>query len=378
LVRIGNRQSAPGGGRTFISERAALYATAVLILSAVSLGQAAAQCTRTNFNVCDAATTPGNVYLSGQASMLDVGTRFMQRLGALSSYRAAPGTEIRAQAGGGATIAERYRVWLEGYGIRSRTDAQIDFSGDRRTTYGGLAGAAVTIAPGLTAGLSIDQGRTKIDITGVAQSGRIDLTQIGAIVTYERGPWNLGANLIHGFGDIHSSRFEFGGQSNAAYQARLWGAMAELGYFWELPNHTRFVPKLTFDWAQSRTDAFAEIGGVTPVAGTAVTARRVRMLIGGELGHSWFVRNTIMDLSVYGRLVDNLSQNFGALEISDPAGFNQPQLVAGVRESVLGADAGATLSAKVTEVVRLYAVYDGRFRSNFNAHTGTLGAEFRF
>jgi uncharacterized protein with beta-barrel porin domain len=310
--------------------------------------------------------------------MLDVGTRFMQRLGALSSYRAAPGTEIRAQAGGAATIAERYRVWLEGYGIRSRTDAQADFSGDRRTTYGGLAGAAVTIAPGLTAGLSIDQSRTKIDITGVAQSGRIDLTQIGAIVTYERGPWNLGANLIHGFGDIHSSRFEFGSQSTAAYQARLWGAMAELSYFWELPNHTRFVPKLTFDWAQSRTDAFAEIGGVTPVSGTAVTARRVRMLIGGELGHSWFARKTIMDFSVYGRLVDNLSQNFGALQISDPAGFNQPQLVAGVRESVLGADAGATLSGKVTDVVRLYAVYDGRFRSNFTSHTGTLGADFRF
>jgi hypothetical protein len=77
-------------------------------------------------------------------------------------------------------------------------------------------------------------------------------------------------------------------------------------------------------------------------------------------------------------LVDNLSQNFGALQISDPAGLNQPQLVAGVRESELGADAGATLSAKVTDVVRLYAVYDGRFRSNFTSHTGTVGAEFRF
>jgi uncharacterized protein with beta-barrel porin domain len=357
----------------------------VLILSASSVEQAAAQCnTRTNPNSCNIdpmpsiATMPGNVSLSSQASMLDVGTRFMQRLGALSSFRVAPSADIRAQAGGAETIADRYRVWLEGYGISSRTDAQADFSGDRRTTYGGLGGAAVTIAPGLNVGLSIDQGRTKIDITGVAQNGRIDLTQIGAIVTYERGPWNWGANLIHGYGDIHSSRLEFGGESTAAYQAKLWGAMTELSYFWELPNHTRFVPKLTFDWTQSRTDAFAEVGGVTPVAGSAVTARRVRMLIGGELGHSWFAQKTIMDFSVYGRLVDNLSQNFGALQITDPTGFNQPQLVAGVRESVLGADAGATLSAKVTDVVRLYAVYDGRFRSNFTSHTGTVGAEFRF
>ena len=40
--------------------------------------------------------------------------------------------------------------------------------------------------------------------------------------------------------------------------------------------------------------------------------------------------------------------------------------------------AGATLSAKVTDAVRLYAVYDGRFRSNFTSHTGTAGVEFRF
>ena len=58
--------------------------------------------------------------------------------------------------------------------------------------------------------------------------------------------------------------------------------------------------------------------------------------------------------------------------------MNAPQFVAGVRESQLGADAGAALSAKVTDLVRLYAVYDGRFRSNFTSHSGTVGAEFRF
>ena len=372
-MRICGRWAAIGG-------RAALYITALLILAAAFVQEAAAQCVPSrfnNFNPCIAATTPGDVYLSGEAAMLDAGSRFMQRLGALSSFRAAPGTEIRAQTGGAEMIANRYRVWMEGYGLRSRTDSEPDFSGDRRQTYGGLAGAAVTISPGLNAGLSIYQSRTKIDITGIAQSGRIDLTQIGAIVTYEKGPWNFGANLIHGFGDIHSNRFEFGGQSTAAYQARLWGAMAELSYFWELPNHTRFVPRLTFDWAQSRSDAFAEIGGVAPVSGTAVTASRTRLLIGAEVGHSWFVQKTIMDFSIYGRFVDNLSQNFDVLQISDPAA-SAPQFVAGVRESKLGADAGAMLSAKVTDVMRLYAVYDGRYRGNFTSHGGTVGAEFRF
>ena len=102
------------------------------------------------------------------------------------------------------------------------------------------------------------------------------------------------------------------------------------------------------------------------------------MLVGGELGHSWLVDRRVMDVSVYGRLVDNLTQDFGALQVTDTTGVNLPQPVAGVKESTLGADAGATLSAKVTDLARLYAVYDDRFRSNFTSHSGTVGVEFRF
>lgn len=113
-----------------------------------------------------------------------------------------------------------------------------------------------------------------------------------------------------------------------------------------------------------------------PVAGSAVTATRARVLIGSEIGHSWLVDRTIMDIAIYGRLVSNAVQNVGAIQVTDAG--NVPQLAAGVRESALGADAGAALSAKLTDMVRVYAAYDGRFRGNFTAHTGTVGVEFRF
>ena len=160
-----------------------------------------------------------------------------------------------------------------------------------------------------TVGLSVDQSRTNVDVTGAAQSGRIDLTQIGAIAAYENGPWNFGATLVQGFGDVRSSRFE-GRRVLCVLSWRLWAAMAEISYYWALPNNSRFVPKLTFDWTRTRTDAFAETGGATPVAGSSVTANRVRMLVGGEVGQAG-CEPPIMDFAVYGRLVDNLSQNFG-------------------------------------------------------------------
>ena len=99
--------------------------------------------------------------------------------------------------------------------------------------------------------------------------------------------------------------------------------------------------KLAFNWLRSSTDPFAETGGASPVSGSGVTANRIRMLIGGELGHSWLAGRNILDFSVYGRLVDNLAQNIGTLAISDATIGSPPQFIAGITESTLGADAGA-------------------------------------
>ena len=90
------------------------------------------------------------------------------------------------------------------------------------------------------------------------------------------------------------------------------------------------------------------------------------------------VGRQIFDFAVYGKLVENLAQNIGDLVISDATLVNPPQFVGGVRESSMGADAGAAFSVKVSQLARLYAAYDGRFRGNLTSHSGTVGAEFRF
>ncbi len=366
--------------------RFAALAVGVLLFAAAFASPAAAQgCTF--FVPCPPVPAAnGSVFESAQASLFDIGSHFQNRLGALSSPRTAASKGNNPQ-GGGADLAvdpvtyERYRTWFEGYGINTTTDPQGSFLGDRRKMYGGLAGAGVTVTPGVTFGVSVDRNTTDADLPGA--SGRIDMTQVGAIGAFEKGPWTLGVTVIHGFGDVNSSRFDSGGTSTAAYHARLWGAMAELSYYVALPNNWRFVPRLTFDWLRSATDAFVETGGTNPLSGSAVTATRIRMLAGGEIGHTWLANTwlggrQIFDFAVYGRLVDNLAQNIGDLIINDTTVITTPQLVTGVRESTLGADAGATFSVKVSQAARLYAVYDGRFRSNLTSHAGTVGAEFRW
>lgn len=351
----------------------AIFGAAVLLVVALFSDNAAAQIC--NFRCNPTPPVTANSAVATQAALLDIGSRFLQRLGALSSFPTAASPFNNPQGGGADAPADRYRTWLEGYGLRSHTDAQGDFLGDRRKTYGVVAGAGMTVAPGINLGLSVDQSRTDVNVAGGTQSGQFDLTQIAAIASFERGPWNLGTSVVHGMADINTTRLD-AGTSTASYDARLWAAMAELSYFWALPNNSRIVPKLTFDWTRSDTDAFAETGGANPASGTAVTTKRVRAMVGGEAGHSWLVDRTIMDFLLYARLVNNLTQDMGQLQVTDTV--NAPQFVTGVRESKYGMDGGATLSAKLTDAVRVYAVYDGRFRTNYNSHSGIVGAEFRF
>jgi uncharacterized protein with beta-barrel porin domain len=160
-----------------------MLAAAIAVFSGMSARDAMAQFVPNNV---DPASAYG--HLSGAAVPFDIGGRFMQRINAISLFRTAANPGNNPAGSGDDPMHERYRAWLEGYGLAARTGAQSDFPGDRRRTYGGILGFGAMVAPGVAFGLSVDRSRTKIDVTGLAQSGRIDLTQIGFNGSFERGP----------------------------------------------------------------------------------------------------------------------------------------------------------------------------------------------
>ena len=363
-----------GRGVRVVATRAAAAAIVVALLSAHALAQIRPPPPPP---VVRPPASSGQSYLSGTAGVFDVGTTFLDRLGALTSQRSAGSTGNNPQGGGADPTYERYRSWLEGYGITSHTAGQGDFTGDKRRTWGAVGGFGVTVAPGATIGLSVDQSETKATLPGNIQTGRLEMTQLGLTGSIEHGAWTFGSALIHGFGTIHSRRTDLAGLATANYDAKLWGALVEVSYYWAIGN-ARIVPKLGVDWTQVETDAFTESGGIAAVTGSSVTAERTRLTFGAEFGRSWLVERTIYDLAVYARFVDNLEQKMGALQISAAAGPTVPRFISGVRESNLGGDAGAMYSIKLSPLARIYAAYDGRFRGNFTAHSGTAGAEFRW
>lgn len=314
--------------------------------------------------------------LSAGAAVSNLGSSFLERLG--NEAGSGFGRGLRNNPGGGgaseATDAPRYRTWGEAYGISTRTDAQANFVGDRRQTWGGVAGLGATIAPGVNIGASIDQSRTSIDIPLALQSASLDLTQLGFNASVDKGPWTWAVALVHGFGNINSSRDTGFGTASASYNAEINGALTELSYYWN-QDQSRIVPKAALEYVRATTGSFQESGGLDPLMATGASVERSRILLGAEVGHYWIFDGKIFDLSGYGKFVDNVEQNFSSITVSlGPQSIS----VQGIGESQYGADAGASASLSLSNTMRVYLNYDGKFRAATQSHQGTVGVELKW
>jgi len=374
LSRPARARRTGAGGRV-----AQAVALAFVLAIAVASSAAQAQSTTPTPTPTPAASpTPTSIDSDRSAgtAVTNLGSNFLERLGnqATNGFRKA--TASNPGGGGASESADSpvFRTWGEAYGISAKTGPLGFFVGDRRETWGGVAGLGARIAPGVNVGVSVDQSRTSIDVPLALQSARLDLTQLGFNASVDKGPWTWAVALVHGFGKINSSRDTGFGIASADYNAHLDGALTELSYYWSLEQN-RIVPKAAFEYVRATTGSLQEFGGLDPVAASSATAERARLLIGAEIGRYWIFDRKIFDLSAYGKFVDNVAQNFNSVTVSLGA---ESITVQGVGESRYGADAGASASLSLSNTARLYLNYDGKFRAAMQSHQGTAGVELKW
>ena len=317
-----------------------------------------------------------NSTVSADSAVIDLGSNFLERLGTTNGFS----RMLRTNPGGGGASESaegpRYRTWFEGYGISANNGPLGFFVGDNRKTWGGVAGIGARVMPGVNIGFSVDQSRTAIDVPLALQSATIDLTQLGFNASVDSGPWTWAMALVHGLGNIDTRRdtgFGFGFAS-AGYNARLDGAISEISYYWS-KDQNRIVPKAAFEYVHARTGSLQEMGGLDPVTATAATVQRARVLVGAEVGHYWILDQKILDVSAYGKFVNNLVQNFSDITVSLGS---QSVTFQGIGESRFGADTGASASLSLSNTARVYINYDAKFRAASQSHQGTVGVELKW
>jgi uncharacterized protein with beta-barrel porin domain len=357
--------------------RVGIYAPVVLVALAALAGTGHAQCyylcPPTSSVSANAATTT----MAFGSTGFDLGSQFLQSL----DSHAAPGFgyTLPNPGGGGANgDAPRYRTWVESYGLWSKTAADGDFVSDKRRTLGGVGGFSANIVPGGWLGVSVDQSHTNIDAPAASQFAALDLTQIGINGSYEIGQWTVSGAAVRGLGSAGTNRFTSTGTAGTSFGADIWGATAEVNYYWALGN-ARVVPKLGADWVSTHSAAYTESGpSLDDASVPGATWTRTRLFAGAEIGDSFMIDKTLLDLSGYARALDSVAQNAPSVLLSSATGGELPTLIQGVPEARYGLDAGATASLRLSALTRVYIGFDSHFRDGYQAYGGTVGGEIKW
>ena len=182
-----------GDTRRCLRHLAWCWRVAAVAVAVMSSDPAPAQVTCCNNLVVlpSVANTNANTDVSAAFAQFDLGSHFLKFLG---DQGGANWQGIPNEGGGGASAAApTYRAWLEGYGLRTHTGAQTDFTGDTRRSFGGVAGVGMTVAPGAMIGLFRGPEPYQHRRDRPAANRKLDLTQIGLNGVYETGPWTFSA-----------------------------------------------------------------------------------------------------------------------------------------------------------------------------------------
>ena len=104
------------------------------------------------------------------------------------------------------------------------------------------------------------------------------------------------------------------GAADANYGGKVDGVLGELNYTYAF-GQSRIVPKVALEYVSAVTDGYREFGGFHPTTVSEANGERARVLVGAEVGHYWITGQQAVDVSAYGKFVDNFSQNIGAVQV---------------------------------------------------------------
>lgn len=292
---------------------------------------------RETWELTGQVATVGMIHSEVQSGLFDLGGRLLARLGAVQAGNAG---------------------WGELYHFR------VNQSG-RRDAWGLAAGFGLALAPGVTLAAGIDHGNLDIDVPGALETGEVELTELGASLRIESGPFTASLAAVHGFGNAETRRTIIGA-SAADYDVRLTGVALDFSYAIETGGWT-LRPGAGLDYLRLSTDAFTETDTLGLIVGDEKAGR-----LRGSAGLAVERDFGAVALGASVRYLAVLDGEERSLPVAFAAAPGRSLEMRGPDEPdglLLGARLGISLAPRAT----LSIGYDGRFGGDYDAHAGTVG-----
>lgn len=315
----------------------------------------------------------GTVHALAGFAAIEQGDRFIRRLlDERDAPQAAPAATEMSGGGRPARFETPWRLFGEAFGQRNSTGADAGrgiarSSGDLAGLAGGIG---YQVSPGFVIGAALQWGVSSLRVQDplAPESLNVELTQIGLFSRLRQGPLSVGFSLAYGSGRART--VVAGGTASRGLETVSAGG--RIGYDLAL-GPVVLTPELGLRHISVRVGGFAETGGTSPLTGLGNGYDNTRAWLGLALAAPFRHEGLVFEPRLYARLTHDWGEASGRADVSFSSLPTLPLQALGPNVGRLGVDLGASVEARLTRGVGLFAAYDGRLRERSQSHTATGG-----
>lgn len=268
-------------------------------------------------------------------------------------------------------IFERAAMWVQTMFNKAKLDDTSKAKGFDSDTTGIAMGAEKYIDSKTKLGLGYAYSNSDID--GFMRSTDVDTHTAFVYGEYKPSNWYVNGIASYGWSDYSEDKNVAGHNVSADYDATTFGLQAMTGYDMQMSNFG-LTPEIGLRYAHISQDSYKDSIGQS-VSGN--DSDILTGVIGAKVSKAWKLDNG-MNLKPEARVAMTYDlMNDDANSVVTLA--NGTAYVAeGEALDRFGMEFGAGVTAEVNDKVELSVAYEGRFREDYQDHTGLLSAKYKF
>lgn len=271
----------------------------------------------------------------------------------------------------GDNIFKRGAMWVQGMFNKSKLDDTSKAKGFDADSNGIAFGAEKYVNDDVKAG--IGYAYTNTDIDGFMRSTDVDTHTAIVYGEYKPSNWYVNGIATYGWSDYSEDKNVAGVGVKADYDVETFGLQAMTGYDMNI-NGFGLTPEAGLRYVHIKQDAYKDSAD-QKVSGN--DSDILTGVIGAKVSKSWELENgmnikpEVRVAATYDLMNDDVNS---VVTLANGSAYQ----VNGEALDRFGMEFGAGVTAEVNDNVELSLGYEGKFREDYQDHTGLINAKYKF
>lgn len=271
----------------------------------------------------------------------------------------------------GDSIFKRGAMWVQGLFNKSKLDDTSKAKGFDADSSGIAFGAEKFVNDDVKVG--VGYAYTNTDIDGFMRSTDVDTHTAIVYGEYKPSNWYVNGIATYGWSDYEENKNVAGVGVKADYDVETFGLQAMTGYDMQVKGFG-FTPEGGLRYVHIKQDAYKDSADQR-VSGN--DSDILTGVIGAKVSKSWELENG-MNIKPEARIAatyDLMNDDVNSVvTLANGSAYS----VEGKALDRFGMEFGAGVTAEVNDNVELSLGYEGKFREDYQDHTGLINAKYKF